>query len=112
MDNAWLSDVGTYTVVVSNLLGILMSAPVMLAVIAPPSGAVVAWGRNAHGQTTVPAAAQSGVASITAGEYHTAVAKADGSVVAWGLNDTGQTIIPVEAQSGVVAVAAGELHSS
>jgi alpha-tubulin suppressor-like RCC1 family protein len=69
----------------------------------------------------VPAAAQTGVTAIAAGETTTVTGdspigfalalKTDGSVVAWGGNEHGQTDVPVEAQSGVVAIAAGFGHS-
>ena len=42
-------------------------------------GAVVAWGYNGSGQTTVPVVAQTGVMAIAAGDYHT-VALLDGPV--------------------------------
>src|SRR5262245_2298132 len=45
--------------------------------------AVVVWGNNDEGQTTVPFAAQSGVTAIAAGYLHTVALKNDGSVVAW-----------------------------
>ncbi len=38
---------------------------------AVPGGAVLAWGHNDKGQTTVPVAAQSGVTAIAAGLAHT-----------------------------------------
>jgi alpha-tubulin suppressor-like RCC1 family protein len=73
--------------------------------------AVVAWGNNAYGQTTVPVEAQSGVIAIATGSYHTVALKKDGSVLAWGANADGQTKVPVEAQSGVMAVAGGGNHT-
>lgn len=60
---------------------------------------------------TVPAAAQSGVASVETGGYHQLALKGDGSVVAWGDNGQGQTTVPASALTGVVAVAAGRFHS-
>ena len=70
-------------------------------------GAVLAWGGNVLGQTTVPVRAQGGVTATAAGTYHTVVLKADGSVIAWGDNSFGQTTVPLVAQSGVAAIAAG-----
>jgi hypothetical protein len=61
--------------------------------------AVVAWGDNSYGQTTVPVEAQSGVKAIAAGLVHTVALKSDGSVVAWGNNDYGQIDVPLAAQS-------------
>ena len=49
-----------------------------------------AWGDNSFGQTTVPAAAQSGVIAIAVGSRHTLTLKIDGSVVAWGFNGSGE----------------------
>ena len=72
---------------------------------------MVAWGRNYDGQTTVPAAAQSGVTAIAAGYYHTVALKANGGVVAWGYNSSGQTTVPTAAQSGVMAITAGGSHT-
>ena len=73
--------------------------------------AVVAWGWNDHGQTTVPVAARSGVRAIAAGGYYTVALKTNGSVVAWGANGVGQTTVPATAQSGVTAIAAGGQHT-
>ena len=85
----------------------------LLLAILPGNAAsqVVAWGDNAHGQTTVPAAAQSGVTAISAGNGHTVGLKSDGSVIAWGFNGHGQTTVPVGALSGVTAISAGYFHT-
>ena len=74
-------------------------------------GLVVAWGNNGFGESTVPAAAQSGVQAIAAGYGHTVALKTNGSVVAWGYSDLGQTTVPIAAQSGVLAIAAGDHHT-
>ncbi|HXG48130.1 MAG TPA: hypothetical protein VNO52_10935, partial [Methylomirabilota bacterium] len=74
-------------------------------------GDLVAWGGNAHGQASVPAAAEGPVKSIAGGGGHTLVVKADGTVVAWGDGGRGQTIVPAAAASGVAKVAAGFSHS-
>src|SRR5436190_288209 len=74
-------------------------------------GSVAAWGFNGYGQTTVPAAAQSGVVAIATGSHHTMALKNDGTVVAWGYNGYGQTTVPAAAQSGVMAIAAGVYHT-
>ena len=73
-------------------------------------GTVVAWGANWAGQTTVLAAAQSGVTAIAACGQHTVALKNDGSVVAWGADWIGQTTVPA-GLSGVTAIAAGSGHS-
>ena len=74
-------------------------------------GSVVAWGNNGFGESTVPAAEQSGVQAIAAGYGHTVALKTNGSVVAWGYSDLGQTTVPIAAQSGVLAIAAGDHHT-
>ncbi|MGV3756710.1 MAG: ice-binding family protein [Verrucomicrobiota bacterium] len=73
------------------------------------AGTVVAWGRNANGQTNVPAGL-SLVTAITAGEQFTAALKSDGTVLAWGDNTFGQRTIP-EDLSAVTAIAAGQYHT-
>ena len=67
---AQVAQTGSYTVVVCNLLGSVTSAPpVTVTAGSPAPGAVLAWGANGSGQTTVPGAAQSGVVAIVAGGY-------------------------------------------
>src|SRR5206468_2678291 len=72
-------------------------------------GTAVAWGRNAEGQTTVPAGL-SGVVAIAAGDRHTVILKSNGTVVAWGDNSSGQTNVPA-GLNGVTAIAAGSEHT-
>lgn len=74
-------------------------------------GSVRAWGFNNHGQTDVPAAAQSGVMAIAAGLHHSVALKTDGTVVAWGDNSLGQTTVPFAVKSRVTAIAAGGNHT-
>ena len=56
-------------------------------------GTVVAWGRTAFGQATVPAGL-SAVGAIAAGWEHSLALKHDGTVVAWGWNYSGQARVP------------------
>lgn len=72
---------------------------------------VIAWGSDDYGQSTVPAAAQSGVTQVAAGVYHSLALTSDSSVVAWGSNDEGQSTVPAEALSGVTQVSAGSFRS-
>jgi alpha-tubulin suppressor-like RCC1 family protein len=67
--------------------------------------AIIAWGANNYGQTTVPSGL-SGVVATSAGLSHSLALKADGSVVAWGSNGYGQSTVPA-GLSGVVAISAG-----
>ena len=60
---------GSYSVVISNVLGSVTSSEAVLTVVF--SGTVVAWGDNDNGQTTIPDAAKSGVTAIAAGGFHT-----------------------------------------
>ena len=71
-------------------------------------GAVLAWGMDNAGQSTVPLAAQSGVVAVAAGGNHSLALLGDGSVIAWGSNSAGQSAVPVAAQSGVAAIAAAD----
>ena len=73
------------------------------------TGGVMAWGLNSDGQTTIPAAALSGVTAIAGGRYHT-IALKDGAVLVWGRNANGLLTIPNVAQSGVTAIASGADH--
>lgn len=76
-----------------------------------PLGGVSAWGDNTFGQTSVPAAAKSGVAAISAGDFHTVALKTDGTVIAWGRGSEGQTDVPA-GLSSVKAIAAGYDHTA
>jgi len=103
---------GNYTVVVSNPVGSVTSAPPAVLTVNPTSpGTVVAWGwwgPDSYVETDVPVAAQGGVTAIAAGAYHTVALKNDGGVFVWGLIDTN---VPVAAQTGVTAIAAGASHT-
>lgn len=101
---------GSYTVVVSNNSGSATSAPpAVLTVSTIPSGAVVTWGNNFYGQTTVPVGLNS-VVAIAAGAGHTLAVKADTTVAAWGDDSFSQSTVPAGLE-GVVAVSAGGNHS-
>ena len=72
---------------------------------------VKAWGADNHGQSTVPAEAQSGVIAIAANADYSLALKDTGEVIGWGSNNFGRIDIPAEAQFGVVAIAAGINHA-
>src|SRR5438132_730473 len=73
------------------------------------SSAVVAWGYNSSGQTSVPSTL-SDVTAIAAGHSHSLALNNDGIVVAWGNNFNHQITVPLEL-ADVVAIAAGGFHS-
>ena len=72
-------------------------------------GTVGCWGRNTHGQCTVPAGLGR-VIAIAAGGNHTLCVRDDGTVVGWGDNRQGQCEVP-RGLGRVTAVAAGHAHS-
>jgi alpha-tubulin suppressor-like RCC1 family protein len=73
-------------------------------------GRVVAWGNNAGGQATVPAAAMAGIVAIATGQAHSLALKDNSTVLAWGDNLYGQITVPT-GLTGVIAIAGGEAHS-
>jgi hypothetical protein len=73
------------------------------------NGSIVAWGKNAYGQCSVPAP-NSGFIAVAGGYEHSVGLKANGSIVAWGYNGWGQCDVPPPNQ-GFVAIAAGYYHT-
>jgi hypothetical protein len=98
------SDNGSYSVVITNAYGAIVSSNALLAVVP-----LLAIGDNSVGQLNVPGSTTNAVA-IAAGDWHNLALKADGEVVAWGDNNNGQCNVPPNLGS-VVAVAAGGYHS-
>ena len=86
------------------LLGVLIT-PVS-ALLAEERG-VVAWGRDNHGQSTVPAGLKA--VQIAAGIYHSLALTDDGTVIAWGQNDYGQSTVPAGLKA--IQIACGSHHS-
>ena len=89
---------------------IVVAACVGAPSVAMADGTVLAWGRTAEGQCTIPTAAQSGVTAIAGGYTHT-IALKGGAVLAWGSNSDGQCTIPASANSGVTSIA-GSLYDT
>jgi alpha-tubulin suppressor-like RCC1 family protein len=108
-----LEQAGAYSVVISNVWGMVTSHEAELRV-----NVVVAWGSSYSGETDVPAGL-SNVVAVAAGRSsfhkwgassHCLALRTDGTVVAWGNNDNGQCDIPSDL-TNVVAIAAGANHS-
>ncbi len=67
-------------------------------------GAVLAWGDNQYGQSSVPPSLSQAraitdtfrIVALAAGTNHTLALRANGAVVGWGNNDAGQLSIPSE----------------
>ena len=97
--------VGDYNISVaaSNRFGIVNGSLVIRV------AALVAWGTNSYGQTSIPAGLGN-VVNAASGDLHVLALRADGRVVSWGSNIYGQTNVPANV-SNVVAVAAGGAHS-
>jgi alpha-tubulin suppressor-like RCC1 family protein len=72
-------------------------------------GAVVAWGQNEFGQTSVPAGLNDATA-VAAGWAHSLALRKNGTVVEWGDNREGCGPAP-PGLSNVVAISAGGGHS-
>jgi hypothetical protein len=72
------------------------------------NGSVRAWGSNRWGQSTVPAAAKSGISAASAGAGHSLALKADGAVLAWGDNSYGQCNVPRNSLTPVLALLLGD----
>src|SRR5687768_10458424 len=73
------------------------------------SGAVLAWGRNDSGESTVPLDLPP-VATVAAGRSHNLALSTNGTVLAWGANNAGQTTVPTNLVRAV-AISAGGFHS-
>jgi hypothetical protein len=98
------SQMGAYSVLVTNAYGLVVSSNALLAVVP-----IIAVGDNSVGQRNVPATTTNAI-KIAAGSWHNLALKSDGKVAAWGDNNNGQCDVPPNL-SGVLAVAAGGYHS-
>ncbi len=101
-DNGW------YQAVVSNSSGAATSTAAFVHVSIAPTQ-IVAWGRNAEGEATVPAGLTDAV-GVAAGGAHAVALRANGTVIAGGRNIEGQATVP-GGLSGIVALAAGLDHT-
>jgi alpha-tubulin suppressor-like RCC1 family protein len=102
LTNARLSQVGSYSVMVSNQYGTTSSVPATLSL-----SQVAIWGDTASGQTKFPPGLTN-VIAISAGYYHTVALRDNGTVVAWSSYD--QTNIPPQV-TNVIAIASGGFHN-
>ena len=106
-------DAGSYTVVISNVLGSVVSQPAELFVNFIP-GQVVAWGDYLTDDFVyapmIPPTNLTNVVAIAGGGAHSLALQADGTVVGFGDNSYGQISVPI-GLSGVVAISAGAFDS-
>jgi uncharacterized repeat protein (TIGR02543 family) len=118
------TDSGSYSVVITNILGTAISMPANLSV---PNAPLRVWGNNANGQlgngtttnTNLPITMASNVVAATGGESHSLFVKSDGTLWAMGKSNCGQlgngtttnTNLPVQVASNVAAAAGGGYHS-
>jgi hypothetical protein len=92
--NARPEQAGSYSVVVSNICGRLVSQPAELSV-----AGIVGWGFSADDALNVPSAAMN-VVGLSALARHCLALRADGTVVAWGADYYGQTDVPAGLDNG------------
>lgn len=99
-----LTNAGSYSVWVTNMVSSVLSSNALLAVLATG-----AWGDNSWGQTNSQLSLTD-IVAIAAGEWHSMALRANGSVVAWGDDVNGQCDVPA-GLTNAVAIAAGGYHS-
>jgi hypothetical protein len=98
LTNVQSSNLGAYSVLVSNAAGSTNSASALLVF-----AQVVAWGSNVYGQTNVPFNLTNTLA-IAGGWRHSVALQTDGTIIAWGANNAGQTNVP-PGLSNILAIA-------
>ena len=112
VSNAQGSEMGDYSLTVTNADGSVTSSNALLA-LWPLAG----WGRDLYSPATIPGGL-SNVMAVAGGLYHSLAIRTDGSVVAWGagVSNTGyspqwgQALVP-GGLSNVTQVAGGYYHS-
>jgi len=104
LTNVQLERAGTYSVVVSDPLASVTSAPALLYV-SPYQ--VQAWGTNAVWGADVPRNLD--LVAISVGGYYYLALRSDGTAVSWGPN--GGQMAPPADLTNLVAIASGGLHN-
>ena len=101
------SQSGFYMVTVTNSRGAISSTG-RVSVLGL-AGQASAWGDNAAGQSSVPAALGT-VVAVTGGDYHTAALFHNGTLTVWGNNGDGQATVPTNILH-FVALTSGAAHN-
>ena len=101
LTNVQTTEMGFYSLLVTNTSGSVTSAVVTLQLVP-----AAAWGNDDDGQTTIPAGL-SNVVALSGGSYHSLALTPAGKVLAWGGFFFGVTNVPL-GLSNVVAIAAGD----
>jgi len=104
--NVQTANLGDYRVVVSNVVGSIVSSNAQLEF-----GQLTAWGSpgySGYSDTAAPLGATS-ILAIAAGGYFNLALRANGTLLGWGNNLLGQTRIPTDL-TNIVAIAAGTSH--
>ncbi len=104
LSNAGSADAGTYSVLITNVYGRVLSSNAFLTITS-----LAALGDNTFGQLSVPTNA-SAVVGIAAGAWHSLFLMNDGSVKATGDNFDGQCNVPTNLMN-VIGLAGGGYHS-
>lgn len=99
------SDEGSYSVIVSNANGAVVSSNATLTLL---RSQIVGWGQDFYGQTNIPAGLGN-VLAISAGGNNSMALKSDGTVAVWGDNSQGQKNIPSYV-SNVIAISCGSFY--
>ncbi|MCH2064637.1 MAG: SUMF1/EgtB/PvdO family nonheme iron enzyme, partial [Roseibacillus sp.] len=92
-----------------SLRTVPIAASYRITLVLRENGTVAAWGRNNHGQATIPEALDR-VVAVSAGVGHSLALQEDGTVVAWGRDHVGQRTVPNDLNDAI-AISAGENHS-
>ena len=101
---SWFTNVGAYSVAITNDYGFIFSGNAVLSV-----AAITGWGNNDFSQLN-PIAGLTNIIAIAAGGYHNLALRKDGAVLAWGDDFDGQIDVPA-GLSNAVSIAAGSYHS-